>query len=153
MGVRLTPEEQWAALEAAHTGIFTSLRRDGAPVALPIWFAVVDRRIYFRTPAKTKKVARIRNDDRCSFLVESGLAWKELKAVHLGGRAVLVEPGAETERAQAAMDAKYRAHRSEPKTLPAATREHYTGFVWIRFDPEGEPITWDNAKIRTKGNA
>jgi PPOX class probable F420-dependent enzyme len=153
MGVRLTPEEQWAMLEVAHTGIFTSLRRDGRPVALPVWFAVVDRRIYIRTPAKTKKVARIRNDERCSFLVESGLAWKELKAVHLGGRAVLVEPGEESARAQAAMDAKYRAYRSEPKTLPAATREHYSGFVWIRFDPEGEPITWDNAKLRMRGNA
>jgi nitroimidazol reductase NimA-like FMN-containing flavoprotein (pyridoxamine 5'-phosphate oxidase superfamily) len=100
MGVRLTPEEQWAMLEAAHTGIFTSLRRDGAPVALPVWFAVVDRRIYLRTPAKTKKVARIRNDDRCSFLVESGLAWKELKAVHLSGCAVLLEPGEESARAR-----------------------------------------------------
>jgi PPOX class probable F420-dependent enzyme len=153
MGVRLTPEEQWAMLEAAHTGIFTSLRRDGRPVALPVWFAVVDKRIYLRTPAKTKKVGRIRNDERCSFLVESGLAWKELKAVHLGGRAVLVEPGAETERAQAAMDMKYRAYRSEPERLPAATREHYSGFVWIRFDPEGEPITWDNAKLRMKRSA
>lgn len=153
MGVRLNAEDQWAMLEAAHTGIFTSLRRDGRPVALPVWFAVVDRRIYLRTPAKTKKVARICNDDRCSFLVESGLAWKELKAVHLGGRAVLVEPGAETERAQAAMDAKYRAYRSERNLLPAATREHYSGFVWIRFDPEGEPITWDNAKLRMRGNA
>jgi PPOX class probable F420-dependent enzyme len=153
VGVRLTPDERWATLEAAHTGIFTSLRRDGAPVALPVWFAVVDRKIYLRTPAKTKKVGRIRNDDRCSFLVESGLAWKELKAVHLGGRAVLLEPGAETDRAQAAMDAKYRAYRGERKALPDATRAHYAGFVWIRFDPEGEPISWDNAKIRMKRGA
>ena len=84
MGVRLTPDEQWTTLEAAHTGIFTSLRRDGAPVALPVWFAVVDRKIYFRTPTRAKKVLRVRHDDRCSCLVESGLAWKELKAVHCG---------------------------------------------------------------------
>jgi PPOX class probable F420-dependent enzyme len=152
MGVRLSRDEQWATLESAHTGIITSLRRDGAPVALPIWFAVVDRKIYFRTPAKAKKVARIRNDDRCSFLVESGLAWKELKAVHCNGRAVLLEPGEETERAAVAMDAKYRTSRSEQKAMPAATREHYSGFVWIRFEPEGEPITWDNAKLRMKGD-
>jgi PPOX class probable F420-dependent enzyme len=150
MGVRLTPEEQWATLEAAHTGIFTSLRRDGAPVALPVWFAVVDRRIYLRTPAKAKKVARIRNDERASFLVESGLAWKELKAVHLTGRAVLLEPGEETERAGQVMNAKYRAYRTERKTMPDASKKHYARFVWIRFDPEGKPLTWNNAKLHLK---
>lgn len=150
MSVRLTEEETWATLDASHTGIFTSLRRDGAPVALPVWFVVVDRQIYFRTPEKTKKVARIRNDDRCSFLVESGLAWKELKAVHCNGRAVVVDEGEETERAAAAMDAKYRTSRTARKALPDATRKHYAGFVWIRFEPEGTAITWDNAKIRMK---
>jgi len=32
---RLSPEEAWAVVEASHTGIFTSLRRDGVPIALP----------------------------------------------------------------------------------------------------------------------
>ena len=70
MGVRLSDDELWDFLEAGHTGIFTSLKRDGFPVALPIWYTVVDRKVYFRTPAKTKKVARIKADDRCSFLVD-----------------------------------------------------------------------------------
>ena len=113
---------------------------------------VLDRKIYVRTPEKTKKVTRIRNDDRCSFLVESGLAWKELKAVHCNGRARILEEGEETERATTAMDAKYRTSRSEQKALPAATRKHYAGFVWIRIDPEGEPLSWDNAKIRMKAD-
>ena len=41
MGVRLTSDEAWAFVEHAHTGIFTTLRRDGQPVALPVWFATV----------------------------------------------------------------------------------------------------------------
>ena len=150
MGVRLTEDEQWATLGASHTGIFTTLRRDGRPVALPVWFVVVGRKIYIRTPEKTKKVARIRHDARCSFLVESGLAWKALKAVHCSGHAVVLDAGEETERAAAAMDAKYCTSQSEQKALPDATRKHYAGFVWIRFDPEGEPLSWDNAKIRMK---
>ena len=80
------------------------------------------------------------------------LAWKELKAVHCNGRAVLLEPGEESERATAAMDAKYRTSRSEQKALPAATRKHYAGFVWVRIDTEGEPLSWDNAKIRMKAD-
>ena len=71
MGVRLTEEEQWATLEASHTGIFTSLRRDGAPVALPIWFVVVDRRIYLRTPEKTKKITIAVSRDRALILARA----------------------------------------------------------------------------------
>ena len=40
MSVRLSDEEAWAELAAAHTGIFTTLRRDGRPVTLPTWFVV-----------------------------------------------------------------------------------------------------------------
>ncbi|MGH9137555.1 MAG: pyridoxamine 5'-phosphate oxidase family protein [Acidimicrobiales bacterium] len=44
MGVRLTDDEAWAFLENGHIGILTSLRRDGWPVSLPVWFVVLDRR-------------------------------------------------------------------------------------------------------------
>ena len=62
MGVRLTDDEAWAELAAAHTGILTTLRRDGRPVPLPVWFTVLDRRIYVRTPAGTRKVQHVRHD-------------------------------------------------------------------------------------------
>ena len=78
MGVRLTDDEAWAELAAAHTGILTTLRRDGRPVALPVWFAVLDRRIYVRTPAGTHKVGHVRHDPRATFLVERGERWAEL---------------------------------------------------------------------------
>src|SRR5262249_23651876 len=86
MSVRLTPDEAWGVLERAHTGILTTLRRDGVPISLPMWFAVLDRTICFSTPARAKKLSRIRHDPRGSFLVESGERWAELEAVHLTGR-------------------------------------------------------------------
>src|ERR1700730_8874494 len=91
MGIRLTPDEAWAAVSAAHTGILTTLRRDGMPVSTPVWFAVIDRKIYARTRATSKKVARARRDDRATFLVEAGLRWAELLAVHLSGHVSLIE--------------------------------------------------------------
>src|SRR5271155_3465040 len=86
MGIRLTPDEAWEAVGAAHTGILTTLRRDGMPIALPVWFVVEDRTVAMMTPAGTKKIARVRHDPRASFLVESGERWVELRAVHLTGR-------------------------------------------------------------------
>ena len=153
MSVRLTPDESWAFVEHAHTGIFTTLRRDGQPVALPVWFAAVDQKIYVRTPARTKKVARIRSDERCSFLAESGLAWKDLKAVHLSGRAVLVEEGPEYDRAQAAISEKYEGFRTESKDMPDSARKAYsTAWAMIRIDPIGKTLSWDNAKLRQPGD-
>ena len=64
MSIRLTPDEAWDVLGRAHTGILTTLRADGAPVTLPVWFVMLDRAICFQTPARAKKVARIRRDPR-----------------------------------------------------------------------------------------
>lgn len=75
MGIRLTTDEAWEALGAAHTGILTTLRRDGMPIALPVWFVVDDCTVAMMTPAGTKKIARVRRDPRASFLVESGKRW------------------------------------------------------------------------------
>ena len=44
----MTTDEAWGVLASAHTGIFTSLRHDGVPVSLPVWFVALDRRVYLR---------------------------------------------------------------------------------------------------------
>ena len=99
MGVRLSEDEAWAELEHAHTGILTTLRQDGRPVSLPVWFVARDRRIYVRTPAKTRKVEHVRNDPRATFLVERGEKWVELCAVMFYADVELLEPGEEYDTA------------------------------------------------------
>ena len=71
MSVRLSSDEAWEVLAHAHTGILTSLRRDGRPITLPVWFAVLDRRIYVSGPATAKRHARVRRDPRVAFLVDT----------------------------------------------------------------------------------
>ena len=83
----MSRQEAWDWLTAAHTGIFTSLRSDGVPISVPVWFVADEGKIYLFAPAGTKKIVRVRNDPRVAFLVESGERWAELKAVHLTGRA------------------------------------------------------------------
>ena len=149
MGVRLSDDEVWQVLEDAHTGILTTLRRDGRPVSLPMWFVAIERAIYLRTPARSKKMARVRRDPRVGFLVESGERWAELKAVHLSGRAEVIDDAESTGRVSSALDRKYAAFRTPREEQPRATREHYAvEWVTLRIVPEGTPITWDNAKLR-----
>ena len=154
MGVRLSEDEAWAELAAAHTGMLTTLRRDGRPVTVPVWFATVDRRVYVRTPAKTRKVEHVRNDPRATFLVERGEKWIELCAVMLHADVELLEPGEEYDAASSAIEAKYAGFGMASaalggKKVPDATKQHYAGrSAMLRLTPTGRLVTWDNSRLR-----
>ena len=146
--VRLSSEEAWDRLRDAHTGVFVSLRRDGVPVALPVWHVVLDRTIYVGT--RGKKVLRVRHDSRASFLVEGGERWSELWGVHVTGRAEVVgEDPALEERVSAEEARKYRAFRTPREEMPAATRERYEslGTTLIRLVADDRILSWDNSKL------
>ncbi len=146
--VRLSPDEAWAVLEAAHTGILTSLRRDGMPITLPVWFVVLDRRVYVSGPGRTKKVARIGRDPRVSFLVESGERWAALRGVHLTGRARIVTEPDLLARVAEALDGKYAAFRTSRREMPEATRAHYeVAPATIEIEPDERVLSWDNARL------
>jgi PPOX class probable F420-dependent enzyme len=148
MSVRMSLDEAWTFVARAHTGIVVSLRRSGMPIALPMWFAVLDRQIYVRTPAGSKKVARLRRDPRVAFLVESGERWAELEAVHITGSAEVVDDAAVLARVEAEMERKYAAFRTERAAMPAGTRRHYERpFVVIRIVPDPRVLSWDNRKL------
>jgi nitroimidazol reductase NimA-like FMN-containing flavoprotein (pyridoxamine 5'-phosphate oxidase superfamily) len=151
VGVRLTEPEAWEALEAAHTGILTTLRRDGSPVTLPVWFVVLDRSICLRSPRRTKKVARVRNDPRASFLVESGARWAELRAAHLTGLIEAVEDGTTVDAIGALLDDKYAAYRTATTAMPASAAEQYATFAYLRLVPEPRLLTWDNRRLQIEG--
>src|SRR5271156_2267157 len=109
MSIRVTLYEGSDDAGTAQTGILTTLRRGGMPIALPVWFVVEDRTVAMMTPAGTKKIARVQHDPRASFLVESGERWVELRAVHLTGRAEIVQDAAAISRIEGAVNDKYAA--------------------------------------------
>jgi PPOX class probable F420-dependent enzyme len=140
--------EAWAELERAHTGILTTLRADGTPIALPVWFVTFDEKVYVRAPGHTKKLQRVRRDPRVSFLVESGERWAELRAVHLTGRARIVDDPQLADRVVTALDEKYAAYRSQRADMPAATQEYYAvPPEVIEIVPDERMLTWDNARL------
>jgi nitroimidazol reductase NimA-like FMN-containing flavoprotein (pyridoxamine 5'-phosphate oxidase superfamily) len=146
----MTPDEIWDFVVEGHTGIMTTLRRDGVPMALPLWYACLDRTIYART--RGKKLKRIANDSRASFLVESGERWAELKAVHLTGRAEIVDLEPELAgRFRAEIARKYAAFRTAEAEMPEATATHYAKAMSgvVRFIPDERILHWDNAKLFT----
>jgi general stress protein 26 len=146
MSIRLTEHEAWEVLEHSHTGILTTLKADGWPVTLPVWFVVVDRTIGMMAPSRTKKVSRIRRDPRASFLVESGERWAELRAVHLSGSVEVVH-GPVRDRIDALLDQKYATFRTARSAMPSATQDHYANRTFLQFVPGPRILTWDNRRI------
>lgn len=150
--VRMSRDEAWQVLADAHTGILTTLRRDGRPVALPVWFVALDGRVFVSGPVHTKKFARIRNDSRTSFLVESGQRWSELRGVHLSGHARVVDDAVLLARVRAALDAKYSEYRTPRAAMPDATRERYeTEATTVEIVPDERVLSWDNARLELRG--
>ena len=148
----MTDDEIWSFVENAPTGILTTLRRDGVPIALPLWFACIDRRIYLRT--RGKKLQRIARDPRASFLVESGLRWAELKAVHFTGVAEIVDLDPDlARRFGAEIDRKYASMRATGTEMAPQTAEYYAKALTgaMRFTPDTRILNWDNAKIAGNG--
>jgi nitroimidazol reductase NimA-like FMN-containing flavoprotein (pyridoxamine 5'-phosphate oxidase superfamily) len=147
----MTADEAWDIVDAAHTGIFTSLRRDGTPVALPLWFVTHDRQIYIRTPGLTKKVNRVRHNPRVSFLVEAGERWVDLVGVHFTGTATVLTPPEELDALLVARsDSKYEGFRMERLDMPKETQEAYdrkSEKVLIRITPDERFIAWDNRRL------
>jgi PPOX class probable F420-dependent enzyme len=150
VSIRLSSDEAWQVLTQSHTGILTTLKRDGSPVSLPIWFVALDQTVCFSTPSRTKKVGRMRHDPRASFLVESGERWAELRAVHLSGHIEAVDDQTTQARINAALDNKYAAFRTASADMPDATREHYASRSFFRFVPGPRVLTWDNTRIPVK---
>jgi PPOX class probable F420-dependent enzyme len=146
--LHLSRDEVWQTLEGAHTGIFTSLRRDGVPIALPVWFVVIDQRVYVSGPAHRKKFARVRRDPRVSFLVESGERWAQLRGVHLTGRARIVTEPDLLARVSDALHAKYDAFRTPRPAMPDSTRVAYeTEATTIEIMPDERILSWDNGRL------
>jgi PPOX class probable F420-dependent enzyme len=148
MGVTLSPDDAWALLTAAHTGILGTVRRDGEPSCLPTWFVVLDRVIYVRARAGAAKVRHILRDGRVCFLVEAGTHWKELRAVMVTAEAAVVADENVREAVIRALEQKYDQYRTPRDNLPAPTRAFYSAErVILQLRPHGKLISWDNRRL------
>jgi PPOX class probable F420-dependent enzyme len=56
-----------------------------------MWYAVIDEHIWFETKKKAQKTVNLRRDRRCSFLVEAGHTYDQLRGVAIEGTAEVVE--------------------------------------------------------------
>lgn len=151
MGVQLDQQELEEFLTNSHTMILSTLRKFGEPFMTPLWYVYMDGAIYFSTPSRSSKVARLKRDPRACCLIEEGDHWIDLKAVVINGTAEFLEQdGDEAERYRRLSTSKYADFRPQMKKAPDATKKHYyRGSTLIKLKPNSQEIrSWYNRKIR-----
>jgi PPOX class probable F420-dependent enzyme len=68
-----------------------TIRPDGQPHLVAMWYAVLDGVVWFETKAKSQKAVNLRRDGRVTVMVESGHTYDALRGVALEGRATVVD--------------------------------------------------------------
>jgi PPOX class probable F420-dependent enzyme len=104
---RETPKQRRPQIRGKYLSL-TSYRRDGSPVATPVWFVEDGERFYAITSADSYKVKRIRRDPEVT--IAECTARGELRGAPIAARAAFL-PENEHARIDRLMAEKYRIDR------------------------------------------
>ena len=149
MGVQMSESDVREFLAAGHTGVLVTQDPDGPGMPVPVWYwHDGQQHVYLSSPIRAAKVKRVRERPRVSFLVESGKAWVDLKAVVIDGSATVHESGPVYDAAMRELDDKYADYRLPPDALPGPSRDKYAVRVIIAIHIDRVRVSWDNSKIR-----
>ena len=107
-------EQQWRAFvqEGTRTGKLATVRKDGRPHVMPVWFLLDGDDVLFNTGAETVKGRNLRREGRASLCVDDDRP--PFAFVTISGPVELVEDVAEVRRWATAIGARYMgADRAE----------------------------------------
>lgn len=89
--VVMSHDEQVEFLHQQRSSTLATFGPQGQIHLVGMWYAVLDDTIWFETKKKAQKRVNLRRDPRCSFLVEAGHTYDQLRGVAMEGTAEIVE--------------------------------------------------------------
>ena len=104
--MRLADAPVQAFLATKEVVVLATLRPDGAPVAIPMWFLPMPDALYMISVADTHKVEHLRRDPRVSVAAEAA-GPEGIRGVVVQGRAEFLSDGPERRDLAARFLAKY----------------------------------------------
>jgi nitroimidazol reductase NimA-like FMN-containing flavoprotein (pyridoxamine 5'-phosphate oxidase superfamily) len=151
---QMTANEIDAFLDSQRTLILVTLRKDGSPVAHPLWFAKLGDALYINTRRDSLKIRNVSHDARVCAVIEDGESYFELRGVRVEGSCEEVTDDDEIARAQEAQSAKDERIGSGMREMPAwfaESREKRLGQgdrLVLRI-PMERVHSWDFSKVRS----
>jgi PPOX class probable F420-dependent enzyme len=119
--------------------VLATVEADGAVHAVPLWFALHERRIVFATGSASRKVRNLERDPRATVVVHDSRAGLDVCGASIRGRVELVRGDA----AGALVDLVHARYVSEAGLALPAAREFLSGDdVGLVLWPESA-FTWD----------
>ncbi len=146
-------KEQAAFLAAQRVGRMATADGRGSPHLVPVCFAIERGTLYVTIDKKPKRAAarplkRLRNimeNPQAAFVADRyDEDWRRLGWVMLRGRAEILSGGAEHDRAQALLRARYAQYRAmQLAELPVIALRVERATSWGDLDPGGE-AAWNS---------
>ncbi len=150
--VTMNDEELLEFLEGGRNLIVTTMGPDGWPHTAPLWFAVRDGKIVFRSFTKSQKIVNLQRDPRITVLLEEGDAYEELRGAMIKGTATLITDPDYVLEIYGDLSRRYAFSGHTPAPLEGDELEAAFG----RFAPKNtavvvEPrkvVSWDYRKLQ-----
>jgi PPOX class probable F420-dependent enzyme len=89
--VVMSHDEQVEFLHQQRSSTLGTFGPQGQIHLVGMWYAVLDGAIWFETKKKAQKTLNLRRDPRCTFLVEAGHTYDQLRGVSIEGRGTVIE--------------------------------------------------------------
>ena len=89
MGMTDSPLLQELLAKARNMQLCT-LKQDGSPHLVTMWFGLLDEKIVTWTQRRSQKAANLRRDPRLACLIEAGDSYTELRGASINGSAELI---------------------------------------------------------------
>jgi PPOX class probable F420-dependent enzyme len=122
-----------AFLSETRIGILTTLRRDGSPVAVPVWYEWDGERARIFSNGTSAKVGRLRRNSRASLLVTNTVGEPEYW-VAIEGTAVIQREGA-IELAERLAERYWDQNDPEHSEALAGWRKNASSLVMLELTP------------------
>jgi PPOX class probable F420-dependent enzyme len=143
--IKMTPEERHTYLtEKAKTMMLCTIDKDGFPHAVAMAYMVKDGCVYMTSFKKAQKVVNVRRNPKVAVMVESGMAYNELKGVMIRGRCEVIDDADEVWKIMR----EIRAFQEGGTTAPASAvvQERAKKRAVLKITPE-KITSWDHSKL------
>jgi len=145
--IKLSEEQQRELVDSERIAVISSLGPRGWPHVMPLWYVPRDGEIWIWTYAKSQKVKNLERDPRATLLIETGVAYGELRGVQIEAEAEIIRDLDRIVDYAKEMTVRYSAGiQSVEGDAEAALREQAPKRVAIHFHPK-RVASWDHSKL------
>ena len=145
--VAIPDSEVWRFIDSREKLYVAFPMEDGYPHVTPVWFCVLNKRLYLRTHDYKVKTKLARAGKACCTL-DDGRRYRELKGVVIWGRSRVVEEKELTDRIEKIMRMKYREQQWKAAEMPPRWVEGRKAEkrAYVEIVPK-KISSWDNSRI------